>query len=446
VAVDAAAHGHDAEHLLQVKLGEFGRQQILGEDDRRRADLLAGDVNGHQAAEHAVADVDHVAAALRLIWIIETLVRVRHCLYGALPRRLGVEVLAGDLAQRQILERVILQHQAVRVEDCRLAGADARRDIVAQLAQVVARGVDGRFEPALLLVHVADAPLGHRRQLEAHMHDRGDGDARRNRHPRQHLHRRWRRHGDGGGGRGVQRRRDRVAKIIFSQRFDGHQRLSRFRAGGIEGERVALARAQCRHAVHAVGAHGAPVRRHLDVRGKAIDHCHQPRHRPCVHAQLIGHLDGERQRWRCRWRRRVVFRPQRRRFEQRRKLVDLGRQRLLRFGVDARNGCAAHGLRRSRDCAFHQRPIAEVHMLTALLRQQFDRGLGAHQRAAQVHQNQHAVVAVNLVDGGQHLDRVGADHMVRAVEAGGDGNLRAPAHHLLDQFEHTARQRRAVGY
>ena len=85
-------------------------------------------------------------------------------------------------------------------------------------------------------------------------------------------------------------------------------------------------------------------------------------------------------------------------------------------------------------------------MLTALLRQQFDRGLGAHQRAAKVHQNQHAVVAVNLVDGGQHLDRVGADHMVRAVEAGGERDLRAPAHHLLDQFEHTARQRRAVGY
>ena len=76
--------------------------------------------------------------------------------------------------------------------------------------------------------------------------------------------------------------------------------------------------------------------------------------------------------------------------------------------------------------------------------QVFHRHLGAEYGAAQVHEHQHAVVAVHRFDGGHDLGRIGAEGAVGRVNATGQGNGGFAFAHLPGQFHNRLAQFGAV--
>ena len=98
--------------------------------------------------------------------------------------------------------------------------------------------------------------------------------------------------------------------------------------------------------------------------------------------------------------------------------------------------------RRRRDRALDQRRRREQHRPAVRL-EHLDRHLRAHQRAAEVHQHEHAVGRADRLDGGHHARGVGADRAV--VEPAGRLDRDLLAAHLPRELGDALGQRRAVG-
>ena len=123
----------------------------------------------------------------------------------------------------------------------------------------------------------------------------------------------------------------------------------------------------------------------------------------------------------------------------------LRRQRAARLRQDLRQRAAEPGLDRGGDRTLHQRRLAQDHAIAPLRRQQVERQFGAQHRAAEVHQDDHAVIGVDRLDGSEHEQGVGAQRLSRQIQParGGQGEIRSahPARQLRDPFG----QPRAVG-
>ena len=181
--------------------------------------------------------------------------------------------------------------------------------------------------------------------------------------------------------------------------------------------------------VRLVASHRTAVRSLGDsnVGVEAADGLDEPRRRPRVQADRVAHLEhGLRVRgWRG-WS--LVDRSDVRDAE----LRGLHRQRPPRLGRHLLERRATARRRRGRHRALDQRRLAQQHLARRLV-EQLDRELGAHQRAPEVHQHQHAVVGHRPLDRRAHALGVGAEHagLVSATgrferEAGG-GPSPAPA-------------------
>ena len=83
-------------------------------------------------------------------------------------------------------------------------------------------------------------------------------------------------------------------------------------------------------------------------------------------------------------------------------------------------------------------------MRTLLFAQQLQRALGAQHRAPQVHEDQHAILAVNRLDGLLHLEGIGADGVFGIGRAAGSCYTDPSLPHLPRQVAHTLSQLGAV--
>ena len=107
---------------------------------------------------------------------------------------------------------------------------------------------------------------------------------------------------------------------------------------------------------------------------------------------------------------------------------------------------ADHRLHRRGHRPFHQRRFAQEHISALLVGQEIQRRLRAQQGAAQIHQDDHAIVAVDRVNSLHDLHRVRADGVVSIVDAPRDGQRYAPLCHLLGQLANALGQPGAMGH
>ena len=75
-------------------------------------------------------------------------------------------------------------------------------------------------------------------------------------------------------------------------------------------------------------------------------------------------------------------------------------------------------------------------MAAALLREQIERHLRREDGAAQVHQDQDAVLRPHVVDRPHHEGRVGPERPSRLIQPAGDPDPEVVAAHLRRQFRH----------
>ena len=127
-------------------------------------------------------------------------------------------------------------------------------------------------------------------------------------------------------------------------------------------------------------------------------------------------------------------------------LFALGGQGAFGLGQHHLHRRADHRLHRRGHRPFHQRRFAQEHISALLVGQEIQRRLRAQQGAAQIHQDDHAIVAVDRVNGLHDLHRVRADGVVSIVDAPRDGQGYAPLCHLLGQLANALGQPGAVGY
>jgi hypothetical protein len=116
----------------------------------------------------------------------------------------------------------------------------------------------------------------------------------------------------------------------------------------------------------------------------------------------------------------------------------------LRFVRDFREGCAGGGQGGCGHGAFHQRSAAQFDVRALLPAQQFQRSFGAQHGAAEIHENQHSVLAVDRFNGLEHLECIGTDGVFGIGRAPGSGYAHAALRHLARQIAHTLSQLGAV--
>ena len=210
--------------------------------------------------------------------------------------------------------------------------------------------------------------------------------------------------------------------------------------------------AECRDGVQAARAHRSAAGRHVGdahVRVERAGRLDQARSRPCV--EPVGQIDHDgdpRLGALGRWRLRRPWRPRRRRAGDRGSgLPEVGglagqpaprlRGHLLEAPIELRGDGR-------RDGAFHERSVGEQHGRAAVLVEELDRHLGGQDRAAQIHQDQHAVGGPHRLDRGEHPHRVRPDRVLGAVEPAGRRHVHVLAAHLSREVCRTLRERTAV--
>jgi hypothetical protein len=75
---------------------------------------------------------------------------------------------------------------------------------------------------------------------------------------------------------------------------------------------------------------------------------------------------------------------------------------------------------RRRHRSLDERGLAEEHATPLLGCQQLERGLGAEDGAAEIHQHEHAVAGVGLGDRLRHADRIRTEGGLRGLDPSGE--------------------------
>ena len=216
------------------------------------------------------------------------------------------------------------------------------------------------------------------------------------------------------------------------------EELARLRAARDDLEFVALHRAQERDprqaaAVGRAGASGGVAE--LDDRVVVGDELDDPSRRPDVEPEPVADRqpDGLAVADRGRFCRGLVVLLA--------ELCGLRRQRAARLRGDLGQLRAAARPRSSGNGALDERGRGQHHRPAGL--EHLQRDLGAHQRAPEVHQDEHAVVGTDAFDGRADALGVGADRAV--VDPAGRLDQHLAAAHLRGELGHTLGQPRAVG-
>ena len=371
-------------------------------------------------------------------------------------------------------QRGVREQQRLRREDLGLARGQPRRG----RGELLARGVQRGGEPLRLLVRRAGGDGVEVERAELRPARRPDRQAAHRGHAAQHGARgRGRRGAAARGAAGAasralrarrgrarraaaRRRRDaapaaaggaaspraaapctgrlrvrRVAEVVGRQRAQRREQLPRLRAARGDLELVAVDGAEHRQPGHAapVGGPGAARRvAQLDRRVVVGDQLDDPPRRAQVQAEAVADGQALDERFavrdRCRGRLRGVVLLELRR---------LHHQRPARLGRDLGQRGAAARPRRRGDRALDERRGGEHHRAAVLL-EHLERDLRAHQRAAQIHQHEHAVGGAHAFDRRAHALGVGADRAVVEPARRLDGDLVAA--HLARQLGRPFRQ------
>ena len=234
-------------------------------------------------------------------------------------------------------------------------------------------------------------------------------------------------------------RRRRVAKVVVGQRSQRVERGLRSRTRGVASTSSPWRACSIASAVRLRASAGPLSRDALrsDSRTSMLGRDrHDPARRPRMQAERVA--DAQRQRLAVEGLRRS--RRRRRRGLLLAQLRRLHRQRAARLGRDlveprtrARAGRGGHR-------ALDQRRARQAHR--AALAEHLDRDLGAHQRAAEIHQHEHAVVGAHALDRRHHALGVGADLAVLEPARGLDRDVLTA--HLPRQLGGPFGERRAV--
>ena len=134
----------------------------------------------------------------------------------------------------------------------------------------------------------------------------------------------------------------------------------------------------------------------------------------------------------------------RRRSRLRPQVSGLGGQRAARLFGDLLQRVAEPGGDRGGHGALHERRLGEQDAIAPLLRAQLQGHLGGEDGAAQVHQDQDAVLRPHLLDGPRDAHGVGAERAPRLIEAAGDPDPQTLPAHLRRQFGHALGEPGAV--
>ena len=239
-------------------------------------------------------------------------------------------------------------------------------------------------------------------------------------------------------------RRDAVAETVVRQLAQRPDRLGRLRPGRRHNQGVAEPRSEGDEIGEAAGPHGVAISRLRDAH-VGVERLHErdePSGRTGVKADRVAdgqlgagiRLAGRRSRG-CvgsagRFRGNVVGVAD---------LSGLHRQRAARLGghsVEVRPTAGSDG---SRHRALHERRTTQPNRARRVV-QQLDRELGAHQRAAQVHQHEHAVGGHRPFDRRSHPLGVGAQD-IGLLESAGRLERQLVAAHLPGEA-HDARGER----
>ena len=125
---------------------------------------------------------------------------------------------------------------------------------------------------------------------------------------------------------------------------------------------------------------------------------------------------------------------------------------MLALGREAVAGGGGHGLERVAEAgghgrghgALYQRRGGEQHKAAPPFIQQVDGQLCGEHGAAEVHEDEHAVVGPHVLDRRQHLDRVGAEGARGLVEPAGGADAHLRPGHLRGQLGCAFGEPRAV--
>ena len=224
-----------------------------------------------------------------------------------------------------------------------------------------------------------------------------------------------------------------VAKVVVGQGLQRGQGGGGIRAAGADGDDVPLAHAQDGYLIYALGVGLFVPLANAHVGGKASGSGDEAGRRAGMQTQPVAHGQANL----------FVVAGRGGSFGRGRsavpaaELLTLHGQRALGLGQHLGHRRADHGLHRGGHGPLHQWSLAQVNVGALLVGQEIERRLRAQQGAAQIHQHDHAVGAIDGLDGRQHSRGVGADGVVGVVDAPGHGQRHAPLRHLLGQFAHS---------
>ena len=445
----------------------LGRTQLAGDEDpwpgkggRCQVQAGAGEVR-----EHLAPHIEEVRAAASQRLVVQCGVTLRDAIHRRLPGRGGAPSALEDRRPDRGQQRVIAEEQQLRLEDLRRGASRADGHGVARRPDLAGgpgqRGLQrrplrlriGRRQTGLRVRRRKNGAGRLRRRIGVH---RADGDARRRRDPPE----RPACAAAAAGEAFLRGPRFGVGCPALRMLADGpRQRVERgLGAGTGRGQQdlVPLPDPEGDHRVDAPGVRGAAARGEVPQGDVGIPESAGGLHErgcgagvqagriPHAQAPLVHLAPGAGRRCGAGL---PVFDG---RFHRRlggpgAEMRRLRRQRAARLRQDLRQRAAEPGLDRGGDRSLHQRRLAQDHVIPPLRRQQVQRQFGAQHRAAEVHQDDHAVIGVDRLDGTEHEQGVGAQRLSRQIQParGGQGEIRAahPARQLRDPFG----QPRAVG-
>ncbi len=363
-----------------------------------------------------------------------------------------------DPAAGRLEERVVVEEQQVRLEDRGARPPGPSRDVVALPRDLRPRARERLVERGqLLVVPTAREPVGDGDLRCREPACRPDRDARRRGQTVQHaLGLRSLRPRPpmppAGPARLRRLRREVLGRFVepaLGELTDGLDRRVRLRAPRNDFQGMPRRRAEGRDGVQAAGAHRSASGGHVGdahVRVERAGRLDQPRRRPCV--EPVGQIDHDGDPRLGAVGRRRLERPRRPRAGDRGSgLPEVGglagqtaprlRRHLLEAPIEPRGDGR-------RDGAFHERGVRQQNRRAAILVEELDRHLGGQDRAAQIHQDQHAVGGPHRLDRGEHPHRVRPDRVVGTVEPAGRRHAHVLAAHLSCELGRALRERTAV--
>ena len=361
------------------------------------------------------------------------------------------------------------------VEDGRVLRARSPRHGGSSLFDVPGRGVQGPLERVPLGLRVlgrAGVP-GDRLNSASQSSRRPDGDPGSCADPfqdgagRRRLRRRCcfrRRRGDHDSRRGRFRAAGLgLAEALVGEAPDGGERLRRLRTLRPDDQLVSAPGTQRGDPGQASRDDRAPAVGGIGDRHGGVVACrgaHQQRRRPCVQTEGVAHghpdgLDARRPGYgpRCPGPRRrggeplglhecavggILLR------RDRREVRRLGREAATGRDRDRLQRVAQRRRHARRHSALHQRGLGQQHPTAPLLLEQVDCQLGGEDGAAEVHEDQHAVVGPDVLDRRQHLRRIGAESAAGLVQPAGGAHAHLRPRHLRGELDHAFGESRAV--